>query len=199
MKAFHGSDETKQLYLERVRAHAAVDELIEGTYWEKGRGRAIGCMIHGSEHDAYESELGIPMVLAHLEDRIFEGLPLARAKLWPEQFLSSIQVGADLSRVWPQFAVWLLADPEHGVIRFADHRSAAIIMAIADWYRGPMTDLAEIRRLSADARAAAAAAGAAAAAAAASAAAYAAGAAAYAARTADDDAADAKQEMWDVS
>ena len=147
MKAFHGSDETKQLYLERVRAHAAADELIHGTYWEKGRGRGVGCTLHSVDHRAYESELGIPAVLGYLEDRIFEGLPLAKAKLWPEQFLSSIGVGADLSGIWPQFAIWLLADPAHGVIRFADHRSAPIITAIADWYRGPMTDLDEIRKL----------------------------------------------------
>ena len=151
MKAFHGSDETKQLYLERVRAYAAADELIHGTYWENGRGRGVGCTLHSVDHRAYESELGIPAVLAHLEDRIFDGLPPDRAKLWPEQFLSSIGVGADLSGIWPQFAVWLLTDPEHGVIRFADDRSAPIITAIADWYRGPMTDLDEIRRLSSDA------------------------------------------------
>ncbi len=147
MKAFHGSDDTKQLYLERVRAHAAADEIIHGTYWEKGRGCAIGCTIHSDDHRAYEAELGIPAVLAYLEDRIFEGLPLDRAKRWPEQFLVSIRVGADLSGIWPQFAIWLLADPEHGVIRFADDRTAPIITGIAEWYRGPMSDLDEVSKL----------------------------------------------------
>ena len=103
--------------MNRVRAHREADELIHGTYWEDGKGCAVGCTIHGRNHAAYEAELGIPEVLAWLEDGIFEGLENGRAKAWPEEFLEAVQVGADLSMVWPRFAHWLLVDPEHGVIR----------------------------------------------------------------------------------
>jgi hypothetical protein len=48
---------------------------------------------------AYETELGIPVMLARLEDWIFEGLPVERAKLWPKQFLTTIKSGSDLSLV----------------------------------------------------------------------------------------------------
>jgi hypothetical protein len=108
MQAFHNDPEVKEKYLSRVRAHAAADELIKGTYWQEGRGCAVGCTVHSSDHSAYERELGIPEWLARVEDRIFEGLPLSRAKLWPEQFLTAIQPGADLDKVKNPFLIFIL-------------------------------------------------------------------------------------------
>jgi len=128
MIAFHGNPEIKQMYLERVAAHEAADEIAQGYYWENGKGCAVGCTIHGSQHALYETELGIPEELAYLQDRIFEGLPNAKAKLFPREFLEAIPLGADLSLVVNQFLVWLLVDPLHGVIQFAgkDSERAAI-------------------------------------------------------------------------
>src|SRR5581483_1084383 len=63
---------------------------------------------------------------------------IAEVKLWPTRFLKAIPVGADLSLVWPQFAVWLLIDEKHGVIRFAGERSdvrQAIERTAALWQR----------------------------------------------------------------
>lgn len=110
MKSFHNDPEIKEKYLTRVRAHAAADEIIRGTYWAHGRGCAVGCTIHGDDHSAYERELGIPQILARLEDTIFENMPLGLAKTWPERFLSAIPLGVDLSKVWPNFAIFLLTD-----------------------------------------------------------------------------------------
>lgn len=118
MIAFHGDEKIKQKYLDRVRAHKEADEIIKGKYWENGKGCAVGCTIHSGNHDSYETELGIPRLLAKLEDGIFEGLPDHLAKEWPEKFLSSIPVGANLSSVWPNFAYWLLVGPDYGVINF---------------------------------------------------------------------------------
>lgn len=140
MIAFHGDERVKATYLARVRAHAAADELIHGTYWEKGKGCAIGCTVHGSNHMAYESELGIPAQLAYLEDRLFESLPNGEAQTWPVRFLEAIPVGADLSMVWPQFVVWLLTDPTDGVIRFAEGYpdAQAVIQRVAALYERGM-------------------------------------------------------------
>jgi hypothetical protein len=119
MLAFHGKQEIKNLYLARVRAHRKADQIIKGVYWNKGKGCAVGCTIHSRDHRAYETELGIPTILARLEDGIFEWLPDEQAMKWPEQFLSAIKPGADLSMVWPKFAVWMLVDPKCGVLQFA--------------------------------------------------------------------------------
>lgn len=109
MIAFHGDPQIKKEYLARVRAHRRADELVKGRYWENGKGCAVGCTIHGSYHSSYEEELGIPEQIAWLEDVIFEGLPNEDAMAWPERFLESIPVGADLSMVFVKFAHWLLA------------------------------------------------------------------------------------------
>ena len=134
MIAYHGKQEVKDLYLNRVEEHRKADQLIQGYgYWEDGKGCAVGCTLHSGKHSSYESKLGIPQILAHLEEHIFEKLPKENARLWPEQFLAAIRPGADLSMIWPKFAVWLLVDPEHGVVKFA--KNAAPVQAVADLYQ----------------------------------------------------------------
>ena len=110
MQAFFNDVSVKAKYLDRVRQHAAADEIIHGKYWENGKGCAVGCTIHGSKHMDYESELGIPVMLAHLEDRLFEGQPNGKSKLFPERFLIAARIGADLSRVGWKFLHWLLTE-----------------------------------------------------------------------------------------
>jgi len=133
--AYHGDPAVKEKYLARMRAHIAADELIHGTYWERGKGCAVGCTVHSGDHGAYERELGIPRILARLEDGIFESLPNGKSKLWPEKFLSAIEPGADLAMVWPQFAVWMLTDSKWGVVRFAKtEKSKKAIFDISDAY-----------------------------------------------------------------
>jgi len=101
MLAFHNESKVKDKYVDRVNTHFLADEIIKGIYWENGKGCAVGCTIHGKYHKNYETELGIPRILAYLEDKIFESLPNDNAKAWPKQFLEAINVGSDLSTVWP--------------------------------------------------------------------------------------------------
>lgn len=135
--AYHGDLSIKRKYLARVRAHVKADELIKGRYWKDGKGCAIGCTIHGSNHHDYEKELGIPEAIARLEDLLFEGLDNETAQAWPERFLKAIKPGADLSLVIPRFLYWLLVDPKAGVIRFAgDYKDVRIaIKKVAELYK----------------------------------------------------------------
>lgn len=110
MQSFHNDPKTKEKYLNRVKAHAAADEIIKGQYWENGKGCAVGCTIHGSNHQAYETQLGIPEWLARLEDQLFESLPNGKAKLFPQAFLSAISVGVNLEPVRWKFCAFLLRE-----------------------------------------------------------------------------------------
>ena len=121
MLAYHGKAATKTKYLNRLKAHAAADEIIHGTYWDGGKGCAVGCTIHGSDHGKYETELGIPRILAKLEDVLFERMGNGHAKEFPLQFLQAIKVGADLSRVGWQFLHWVLTEELAG----RDHPAGA--------------------------------------------------------------------------
>src|ERR1700722_7863880 len=125
LRAFHGEHGIKDLYLARVLLHQRADELVQGTGWSDGKGCAVGCTLEAYDHARYPIELGIPERVAYLEDQLFELLPAAEAQTWPERFLDAIPVGADLSRVWPQWAVWMLVDPTRGVINLAGDRADA--------------------------------------------------------------------------
>lgn len=160
-KAYHNDPEIKAKYLARVRAHRKADELIQGTGWVsngKTKGCAVGCTLDAYDHTRYPVELGIPVELAYLEDQLFELQSPTQAMKWPERFLTAIAPGADLSRVWPKWAVWMLVDPTHGVIRHAGNR-ADVKKAIEDvaelWRSGGTPE--QLKRAAWAARAAAAA------------------------------------------
>lgn len=128
MIAFHGKVEIKDKYVKRMRKHIELDQLIRGKYTNdenpaspEFRGCAVGCVLHSSNHEDYEAELGIPTQLALLHDACFEGVPSEQAAKFALDFLEIIPIGADLSGVINHFYVWLLIDPENGVIRFADN------------------------------------------------------------------------------
>ena len=135
MKAFHGQQAIKDNVLIQLQAHYEADEIIKGRYWENGKGCAVGCTIHSSDHSEYEPRFGIPQILARLEDGIFENLPNDLAKKWPIRFIKAIKPGADLSTAWPKFAVFLLIDSQHGVLQYAqtDEQKSAI-QKVADLY-----------------------------------------------------------------
>jgi hypothetical protein len=193
MFAFHSLPQLKESKLAQIEAHQAADEIVKGKYWEGGKGCAVGCTVHGSDHSAYERELGIPRMLARLEDRIFEGMPNADAKLFPARFISAIPVGADLSLVGWQFLHWLIVDvnERHGnektkaavvdAIEILRRRSIGEVINPVDARNAATTARRAAAAAAADAAAADAAAAAADAAAADAAAADAADAAAYAA------------------
>jgi len=108
--SFHGDSAIKEIYLDRIRAHADADEIVHGQYWENGKGCAVGCTIHSSQHDRYETDLGVPEWLAHLEDTIFENLSNGEAKTFPLEFLESIPVGVRLEPVKWKFCAFLLRE-----------------------------------------------------------------------------------------
>lgn len=154
MRAFHGDAQLKSDLLRELENHRKAGQIRQGKFVRVGlfrrlfRGCAVGCTIRSynlitgknydyNDYSAYEVGLGIPWVLAELGHRIFNGLPfeVKNTVLWPERFLIAIRTGADLSGVWPQFALWLLNDPYDGVIRFANPKVEPVIQHIANLYR----------------------------------------------------------------
>lgn len=140
MRAFHNSTECKQLYLDRVKAHRAADNLVRGVGWENGRGCAVGCTLEAYDHTRYPIELGIPEWLARVEDTLFEHVSVEFAMSWPERFLAAIPVGADLEAVKAPFLIYVL----EGALQNFDHEAfpdckAAIDGVIALWRQGNAT------------------------------------------------------------
>src|ERR1051325_3106563 len=133
--SFHGEQKIKDKYIARLQAHAKADEIIQGTYWENGKGCAVGCTVHSDSHDSYETELGISWRLVLVEDRIFEKLPNAEAKKFPLQFLEAIPVGIDTDLVFRKFILWSLGDAKDGLINVVKENEKPILQEIIDTYQ----------------------------------------------------------------
>ena len=150
MKAFNNDAKLKSDLLLELAKHEQADAIIRGTYGIYNangifKGCAVGCTIKSygvlkgidlknGDHNVYES-FGIPAILAHLKDSFFEGISADDSKTWPRKFLEAVPVGADLSLVWPRFAVWMLTDKENGVIKYAkDTKTRQAIQDVSDTY-----------------------------------------------------------------
>jgi hypothetical protein len=217
--SFHGKQEIKDAKIADIKKHRELDNLKQGTYWNGQKGCAVTCTMFTPEdflkknvdesniHGRYETVLGIPRIIARLEDRIFEGLPVLESKDWPLNFIEAIPVGVDLTNVWRKLMIWLLTDDAEGVVKYAKNENGRqAIRNVAQLFEKSLTQEVTwsewdiVRKAARSYAAAAAAAAAAAYAAAADAAdaaayaayaAYAAAAAAAAAYAAAADAADA--------
>jgi hypothetical protein len=133
MLSFFGESCLKESVVARVKEHQRLDQIVQGTYWDGARGCAIGCVLHSGEHMAYETQLGLPVFLAYLDEHIFESLPPKEAVLWPLRFIEAVPVGADLEMVFPRFMHWLLSDP-CGIRQHANTQTLQIIDALVTMY-----------------------------------------------------------------
>lgn len=192
--AFHNDPALAAMVRAQVDAHTAADEIVQGVYWEDGKGCFIGCLAHSSSDDKVQELTGFPLMLTRIAESIFEGLDNAAAKAFPQAVIAAPLVGADLSLVPWQFLHWCVTDALH---QYADPATQAAcapaVQVLSDKARG-VPVAARAARATADAAAdaaGAAAGGAAYAADAADAARAAARAAAYAAAAGAADAADA--------
>ena len=138
MLAYHGDSAIKSVILNQLQAHAEADEIVQGYSWYNGKGCAVGCTLHSYNHMEYETRFGIPVMLARLEDYIFEGLPNNLAKDWPVKFMQNIRVGSDLSLVGWKFLHWILTTAEvnpginHPLVRSAVLQSAEVVKSFAE-------------------------------------------------------------------
>ena len=151
LQAFHNRPTVKSRFLSRVKAHQKADELIRGDYWKGGRGCAIGCTIHSSDHSTYERALGIPEWMAYAEDVIFEGVHLAKSHDWPRAFLEAIPVGFDSwNHLYHDLCAFVLRD----IAQFDRTRHPALAVAIdrlialhSSWDDSPAIDAAALEAI----------------------------------------------------
>jgi hypothetical protein len=139
MQAFHNDPAIKQRYVDRLIRHAQADELVQGTGWKHGKGCAVGCTLEAYQHSLYPTELGILEEFAHLEDRIFEGLPNDQAMTFPLEFLQAFPVGmteASQRMVLWRFKAWLLTPVVDGGLA-----------VVAEGYPGVVAAVERVRRL----------------------------------------------------
>ena len=133
MLSFFGEQCLKDSVVARVNEHQRLDQIIQGTYWDGGKGCAIGCVLHSGDHMAYERQLGLPVFLAYLDEHIFESMTPEKARGWPLRFIEAVPVGVDLELVFPRFLHWLLSDPL-GMRQHANTQTLPIIDELVMMY-----------------------------------------------------------------
>jgi len=90
VKAFHNQLPLQKEFLDRVQGHYDADEIIHGVYWERGKGCAIGCMVHSNQHKDLESLYGIPVWIGRLVEVLFEGMENKFSKEFVLNFAKTI-------------------------------------------------------------------------------------------------------------
>jgi hypothetical protein len=143
---YHGDPAFKARFLEEIGKHEQADALVQGTYGNMNghfRGCAVGCSLNSLNviqgkpateqigiHARYPTELGWPLWLAHLEDGIFENLPLEQAKTWPRRLSDAVPVGVTVpDRVLAQILRWCLVSEPYGCIHATDDAGMKAIVA----------------------------------------------------------------------
>jgi hypothetical protein len=129
-KAFQGGLAIKKKFIDRLSIHWSSGRVVPSTrlaFTEaSGVCSVMGATIEGTDVTAYEQQLGIPAGAAYLHEillaqcgrHIGRGDPTmpprfeaaAFARDYPVAWLQNIPVGADLSRLLPQFVAWMLHD-----------------------------------------------------------------------------------------
>lgn len=154
MLAFFNDNSLKQEYINRVRLHEINDEIIQGTYWENGRGCSLGCTVHekgapkryNTIHDAFESKLNMPAWLAEAEECIFERATPHYAKTFPLRFLNSIPVGfTDWRSFYDELAIHLYEDVSNPM-SFSNEVYHVLIKTI-NYHRSLPTDMDALKKM----------------------------------------------------
>ncbi len=116
----------KKKFVAEIEKHRKADQIEQGHYGKengKWKGCAVACSLHSlaildgeklvtkyDNHTLYESKLGIPKWMALLEDKIFEGLPVAYAKNWPTRFAKAVPIGINLEPIKWKFCAFILRE-----------------------------------------------------------------------------------------
>ena len=119
-------------------AHRTAERLTRGRYWDGSHGCGVGCTLANFDNDAategdharYETRFGIARDVALLEDTLFELLPPAENRLWPERFVRAIAPGADVGDIVTRWIIWLLNDEASAVHKHVTRAAAKQITAL---------------------------------------------------------------------
>ena len=144
--AFYGDPAIKAKHSARLHARQTADKTVQDAFAEPKGYIAAYCPSPAKVFDPERDKdygkygewallFGYPTPLSGLRDAICEGLPESEARQFALDFLAVVPVGADLRRVWPRFALWLLSDAAHGVLQFVNAQNGATAQSVVDFYR----------------------------------------------------------------
>ena len=95
------NQETKDKWVKIMQAHQDADALMQGQWFNGEKGCFFGCAMQTDEEPLEKAtkEMGLPIWLVYLAERIFEGLPADEALKFPVQLLEAAPVNVDFVEV----------------------------------------------------------------------------------------------------
>jgi hypothetical protein len=144
MQAFHGDIAVKENCLDMVREARALAfqsdaNPVRFNILSRPLPSAFlgeSCKIERFAPEDFPKEFGIPAILASLQNAIYHSLNLEPAMEWPEQFFDAVQPGANLDGVWDKFALWMLSDPDDGLLTVENTiNNRVLILTVVNLYR----------------------------------------------------------------
>lgn len=135
--AFYNKPSTKQLYLDRMRAHRLAGQIVQDKYWwdqSSFTGCAIGCLTHSSHLEALQSALNIPKALGKLAGLLHSFMDKNRSIFWGEELLNAMTTGGDISGVIDGFILWTLTNND-ALRRYAVHEDLDLIEHVLELFR----------------------------------------------------------------
>jgi len=133
MKTFNKP--TQRKYIDRAIKHRKADEIVQGIYWEDGKGCAVGCLAHANEsaHEALEEQTGIPEWLIRLADTIFEGLEVGEYQKWPERFVTAMPKNKTHEYMELKVKAPFLVYVWESTLKNFDHKKYPDVKKAVDW------------------------------------------------------------------
>jgi len=123
--------ESKEKWVDIARKHQEHDMFIQGEWLqdEKINGEFKGCMFGcftQSDENTLEKaseEMGLPLWLVHVSEKIFEGLPSKEAIKFPLLVLENYNYNKESKEMYDSFMYEMLMNSEKGQITFTDKDS----------------------------------------------------------------------------
>lgn len=111
------SEDVKAQHVMLATLHAEADRLRSGSYGNDrtGIGCSVGChaMDYGlrlDDHAGLARQIGWPLWLVYLQDKIFEGLPETDRGAWHVALTEAVPVGIDLTKAYHRICARLLRE-----------------------------------------------------------------------------------------
>ena len=121
MLTFNNDLELKKELIEILKHHRELDAYIQGQWLDVDSGKIegngfrgcfYGCTMQTAEEPIlkFSEKYFIDLGIVSISEKIFEGLPINQAKLFPLDLIEAIPVGLDLNIVKSKWNVVLLTD-----------------------------------------------------------------------------------------
>jgi hypothetical protein len=148
--AFYGNEQMKANLIDQIRQHYEHGSFSQEVDWQQRKGTHVGCVIQTSPsempgkteakraerwYQKFEALTNIPWQIADVFDLIFVCLPYEEAIEFPLTQLEATPVGADLSLLVPQFILWALNDPTHGIWRLSTIEGKQVTEKVIQLYQ----------------------------------------------------------------